>query len=378
MKTNSWQIKRSILFELDTAFTLLFDYLPRASLSPAIQQLFDSVPEDLLADLQELLGSGRHYFYLLFPAGYAAGTEFEEDYLRATQPLRIMSAEDLTRRTLERAAAAGIVIHPDDRLSTGERMAAALSALNKTAYVNLGYPNVFAAAQSASILPDLRRLADYLAGGAQHDRFWRLIDRFYHTCYEPWRAEHAEQMNTLEQTARVALGADPARLAVEWLPRENPLRVSPELTAAAQGGGLNVTFLAEPFELADVWFALPGGVAVNFADNPESHQQFYAFVESLSTRLKALADPTRLMMMRIVRGAPRDNTEMAAFLGVSRPTVSIHARQMREAGLITTREQGRSVVHEVRVAEVRALFRDLERFLDLPPEEDPTPSGKDA
>ncbi len=378
MKPNSWQIKRSILFELDTVFTFLYDYLPRASLSPAINQLLDAIPNEISTEMQELLGTGRHYFYLLFPAGYAARTEFEEDYTRATQPIRQMSAGDITRLTLERAAVLGYEIRADESLPPGERMAEALCALNHAAYLRLGYPAQYAVAQTASIRPDLLRLATFLADGRQHERFWRAIDHFYEMVYRPWKVTRTNSLELEENLARVALGADPARLAVEWLPRENPLRVAPELIRAAQGGGLNVTFLAEPFELADVWFALPEGLAVNFADNPESHQLFYDFVESLSLRLKALADPTRLMMMRIVRGAPRDNTEMAAFLGISRPTVSIHARQMREAGLISTHEEGRSVRHEVQAAEVRALFRDLERFLDLPPEEESTPRGGDA
>jgi DNA-binding transcriptional ArsR family regulator len=63
-----------------------------------------------------------------------------------------------------------------------------------------------------------------------------------------------------------------------------------------------------------------------------------------------------------------DNTEIAAFLGLSRPTVSIHARILREAGLIRTHADGRSVRHELNTPEVRRLFEELEKFLALPEE----------
>jgi DNA-binding transcriptional ArsR family regulator len=59
------------------------------------------------------------------------------------------------------------------------------------------------------------------------------------------------------------------------------------------------------------------------------------------------------------------NTEIANFLGISRPTVSVHAKILREAGLIQSRQDGRLVRHELVASEVRRLFHDLEDFLDL-------------
>ncbi len=61
------------------------------------------------------------------------------------------------------------------------------------------------------------------------------------------------------------------------------------------------------------------------------------------------------------------NTDMAAYLGLSRPTVSIHAKVLREAGLIRSWEDGRITRHEIDPEAVRKLFQDLEEFLDLPP-----------
>jgi len=62
------------------------------------------------------------------------------------------------------------------------------------------------------------------------------------------------------------------------------------------------------------------------------------------------------------------NTEIAAYLGISRPTVSVHAKILREAGLIDTFDAGRAVQHKIKPASLRQLFADLVRFLDLPEE----------
>jgi ArsR family transcriptional regulator len=56
--------------------------------------------------------------------------------------------------------------------------------------------------------------------------------------------------------------------------------------------------------------------------------------ESLSTRFKALADPTRLAIVN--RLANRDVACVCEFnsLGLSQPTISHHLKVLREAGLI--------------------------------------------
>ena len=80
--------------------------------------------------------------------------------------------------------------------------------------------------------------------------------------------------------------------------------------------------------------------------------------------------PTRLMILRMIRQFDLMNTEMADLLGLSRPTVSVHARILREAGLIRSYEDGRAVRHQIVPEAVRELFDDLEKLLDLPEMDD--------
>lgn len=369
MPKNTWKIKRSVLFELDTIFSLVNDYLPLASLSPSINQLVDSIPQEMVQELRTMLGDRKQYFGFLFAAGLSARTEFEEDYARATMPIRKMSRQDFIQLTIARAAESNIHIDIDASHSLLEQMIEVRSQLVRASGRRIGYFEPSGEIQNMSLNSDIEILASFLADGDLHDQFWHWLDRFYYQIYQPWRQLKSTVMDESEERARLSLGASSDQFLVDWLPQVNPLRFSPVLTEAIKKGILNVMFLVEPFELPDSWFVIPDGLAITFADNAVSFQQFVDFVKILSERLKALADPNRLMIMRIARQSSRDNTEIAGFLNVSRPTVSIHAKQLREAGLIETFEDGRSVRHEVVASEVRQLFRDLERFLDLPGEE---------
>ena len=60
-----------------------------------------------------------------------------------------------------------------------------------------------------------------------------------------------------------------------------------------------------------------------------------------TVKLKALADPTRISILRMIRYFDADNTQIAGWLDVSRPTVSVHAKTLAEAGFISTERDGR-------------------------------------
>lgn len=369
MTKNSWKIQRSILFEMETLFSLVNDYLPRASLSNSINQLLDSVPIEMKQELISFLGPRKMYFSLLFWAGFAVGTEFEEDFSLATLPIRKMSQQDFVHFTVARAAKYGLEIKYDSADSLVDQMKTVHAQVILLSGQGTGFDAGTGEIQNMLIGTEFEALARFLTDGDLHDSFWHWLDRFYYQIYQPWRHSFEPLLDEEEQRARVCLGASSDQLPVDWLPQVNPLRFSPPLLEAMSKERLSVTFIVEPFQLPDAWFVTPDGLAITFADNPVSFQQFVGFVNALSERLKALADPNRLMIMRIARNSRRDNTEIASFLNISRPTVSIHAKQLRDAGLIETFEEGRSVRHEVVAEEVRQLFRDLEGFLDLPPED---------
>jgi DNA-binding transcriptional ArsR family regulator len=64
-----------------------------------------------------------------------------------------------------------------------------------------------------------------------------------------------------------------------------------------------------------------------------------------------------------------NNSEIAEYLEISPPLVSVHAKILRQAGLIESNREGREVHHTVVPSELRRLFAELEQFLDLPEED---------
>jgi DNA-binding transcriptional ArsR family regulator len=368
---NTWDVRQSIVLEMEVIFSMLNDYLPRASLSENLQSLIAAVPGEMEAELRRLLGKGERFYSLLAPAAYAADTLYEVDYARATLPIRQMRLEDLIESTLRMAARDGVALQPDLSLPLVKQFEELHVDLLLQIDALKGINTYTTPPLLRELRADLNLITHFLADGDRHTQFWHWMDRFYYQVYQPWRSSRQALLDSQEKRALLSLGAPGSPLRLDWLPENNPLRLNHNLQNALQKGSLLVTFLVEPFELPDCWWLLPGGIAATFAEWDNLYKHFHIFLDHLTLRLKALADPTRLAIMRTIRRAPTDNTEIAIQLGLSRPTVSIHAKQLREAGLIRTYEDGRSVRHVVVAEEIRQLYHDLERFLDLPDENTP-------
>jgi DNA-binding transcriptional ArsR family regulator len=60
----------------------------------------------------------------------------------------------------------------------------------------------------------------------------------------------------------------------------------------------------------------------------------------VDTALRALAEPTRRRILRLVRDRERTAGDIAAHFDVSRPAVSQHLRVLEDARLVTVRRDG--------------------------------------
>jgi DNA-binding transcriptional ArsR family regulator len=154
---------------------------------------------------------------------------------------------------------------------------------------------------------------------------------------------------------------------LDWVPQYNPLRTFPQLREAVEAGRYRVMFIATPYELADFWGLEPGLLVCSFAEEGELYQKFADYADDLATRAKAFADPTRLIIMRLIRGFGMTNTEIADFIGVSRPTISEHVKILREAGFVISRKEGREMKHAYVNEAIWQFFDDLEETLDPAP-----------
>jgi DNA-binding transcriptional ArsR family regulator len=72
---------------------------------------------------------------------------------------------------------------------------------------------------------------------------------------------------------------------------------------------------------------------------------------------KALADPTRRAILDLLRKNPRTTTEVVEQIpGLSRFGVMKHLAVLRDAGLVQTREEGRSVINSLNVIPIRMIY----------------------
>ena len=74
---------------------------------------------------------------------------------------------------------------------------------------------------------------------------------------------------------------------------------------------------------------------------------------------RALADPTRREILRLLRDGPRGSGEIADAFPSTWATVSRHLAVLREAGLVVAEKHGQSVLYELNTS----VFQDLVQHL---------------
>lgn len=364
-----WRVGRSISHEIDVALTAVGGYFPAASLTEDLKAVMKYVPEDWLAEWPLLFGQQGRLISVVSDLAGLAGQALEADYGKATMSMREMTLATALGNLTKQASAYGL--EPDADLAPVEALAELRTRLAVALYASVGLDVGFSAKRLQRMRDDGMRVASFMRDGELHARFWHWIDRFYYQVYLHWRQSREQVLETLEGHGATMLGAREQQgvaPATDWLPAQNPLRVHVQLADAVQKGHLEVFFWAEPFGLTDLWALQPGLLLTSFSQPGAIYENFQVIVADIATRTKALADPTRLIILRLIRHFGMMNTEIANFLELARPTVSVHAKLLREAGLIRSQQQGREVHHEVVPSEIRKLFADLERFLDLPDE----------
>jgi len=80
---------------------------------------------------------------------------------------------------------------------------------------------------------------------------------------------------------------------------------------------------------------------------------------------RAIADPTRREILRLLRGRRQTVGEIAGNFRMSRPAISKHLRLLRSAGLVVTRRHGTASLCGLNAKPLRAIddwLRDYETF----------------
>jgi len=80
--------------------------------------------------------------------------------------------------------------------------------------------------------------------------------------------------------------------------------------------------------------------------------------------LRAIAEPRRREILRLVQGAELSAGDIASHFDVTRPAISQHLKVLEEAGLVTVRQQGTRRLYQARPEGLAELKAFLEGFWD--------------
>lgn len=82
----------------------------------------------------------------------------------------------------------------------------------------------------------------------------------------------------------------------------------------------------------------------------------------LDRALRAIADPTRREILRLVAATEFSAGEIAARFSITRPAVSQHLTVLLNARLVKVRAKAQQRLYSLDAAGLEALFNEMERF----------------
>ena len=83
----------------------------------------------------------------------------------------------------------------------------------------------------------------------------------------------------------------------------------------------------------------------------------------MDNAFRALADPTRRDILRLLRDGPRTSGEIAQHFDAAWPTVSRHLAVLREARLVASTRMGQQIVYELDAVACQELVEHLSSWL---------------
>ncbi len=79
----------------------------------------------------------------------------------------------------------------------------------------------------------------------------------------------------------------------------------------------------------------------------------------MNAAFEALAHPTRRDILALLKGGGRTAGDLAAAVGVSRPTMSAHFAKLKAAGLIAAEPRGAAIVYTLNLSVVEEVVLGL-------------------
>jgi DNA-binding transcriptional ArsR family regulator len=211
---------------------------------------------------------------------------------------------------------------------------------------------------------EARRLFAEMADPAATKRRWLEAMREYHAVFfaqeearlEPVLKHMVEEAKKLSKTAHVSDLIE--RLSNGFTISEESTLQRLTLVPSVWLHPFVIPLRLSELDLLLVWGAHPPGYKLAPGESvPE---------QSLLV-LRALGDPTRLRLLRLLSSEPRSPQALAHELKLSLPTVSHHMRELRLAGLVRLEarigDKGRENRYTVRWQSAEQAFTDLGQFV---------------
>jgi DNA-binding transcriptional ArsR family regulator len=216
--------------------------------------------------------------------------------------------------------------------------------------------------RSAPSAAEIRRLFSEIADPANTKRRWLSLMREYYAVF--FAEEEKREQPVLERMLTEAQDLSRTTTVPDLIERlSNGFTISPEmdLRRLVLVPSIWLHPFVVRFELADremfvAWGAHPPGYRLVPGETVP---------EDALLVLRALGDPTRLRLLRLLAAEPRSPQSLAIELKLSLPTVSHHMRELRVAGLVRLEiaGKGRESRYNVRWQSAQRAFERLEEFV---------------
>ena len=206
------------------------------------------------------------------------------------------------------------------------------------------------------------RLERLRVESASRKRYIAVLTSLWSDMEEEWaKVGRPAVMAEAEKWARAVDGGAPYRQLLQvqhiWPPR-------PEIdgladTAAGEGNLiLTPTWFGGRIHVLEFDGLIYVGRGIRLGE-----PSFKEVAATVASRIKTLADPTRLAILLRLAREPASVTELARQFNLSQPTVSAHVQVLREAGLLEEKTVGRSAQLSASAEALHEVFAHTEEML---------------
>ncbi|MGH9298002.1 MAG: ArsR/SmtB family transcription factor, partial [Acidimicrobiales bacterium] len=180
-----------------------------------------------------------------------------------------------------------------------------------------------------------RRLGVLSSDKASRRRYLALLSDVLSTIETRWGASEAASMATAGRCAERASQGSAWRTLVDGGPNlDECLMTAREHLSRTDRLVVGISAFGK-----SVILDLPGAQLIGLR-MVESASDARERSVALARRLKALADPTRLALLRLISESPQGVGSLARDLDLAQPTVSNHVKVLRESGLVRSMPSG--------------------------------------